>query len=327
MRGLTKTMIACLLLAAMWPVAAVAVDLSNFDYVDEAKKLTLTLTFSEIVDAQVIHNYAGNFVDIGIDGLKLPRHLTRKDHTPDDEATESFYRFTHFSVVDGEGHIRVQLGKYADPGDVQVVSLDERIVIDLVKPYYKLPPDSPAAVVPDELPEDSGLIADEQEPEPDPTPQDSSESTGGDLTEPFTSPTDLRGETPVTDEPAADPAEDTTGGLDDLQPADTTPPTDNSTSAQPVPNFLPGPSYKVFDLDDVPVAQLQLRNMPFNEALMELTAGSGFNVIVGAGVSDELMTLDFRQKELSLKRALDLLCMAYDLGYTVEDEAIVIRAN
>jgi len=318
------------MIAAIWPVAALAVEITEFDTVDEQKKLTITITFSDVVDAEVVHHYASNFVEIMVPGLKLKRNLTRKPHVPENEETLQFFQATSFTDSGDKGKIRLQLGKYASPGDVQVVELDDKIVVDLVKPYYKLPKepveDAPPVVEEDppvEFIPDSGTEPVELE-----QPATEDDLYGNfDLGTEDDEPEDAGFQTPY--EPADpvvtedEPVTDTYGGnsLDTLRdPGD-------EPLERPVRDFQPTPSYKNFDLDDVPVAQLQLRNMPFNEALMELTAGSGFNVVVGTGVSDELMTLDFRQKELSLKRALDLLCMAYDLAYTVEDDAVVIRAK
>ena len=316
-----------LLLAAIWPAAARAVELTDFQTADEAKKLTLTFTFDEVVDAEVVHHYAGNYVEIVIEGLNLPRKLTNKVHYPESEETRQFLQDTRFYMDGSTAHIRLEIGKYADPGDVQVVELDEKIVADMVKPFYKLPKDdTPAEPVVEEAPPAEFIPDEPGETEP----AGETETTSG---EEFFSNFEAAGDNGETGQPAGETTpvvtEDETvtddpgfGSLDDLRDD-----AEEVVEGRPVRDLQPTPSYRNFDLDDVPVAQLQLRNMPFNEALMELTAGSGFNVVVGEGVSDELMTLDFRQKELSLKRALDLLCMAYDLSYSVEDDAIVIRGK
>jgi hypothetical protein len=376
-RGL-KRLLAFLLAAAMvWPAVASAVDLTGFKTDDQDKKLRFEFNFNEAVEAQVVNNYASNFVDIGIAGLKVPRNLARKDHEPASEETAQFYRYTRFMEVDGEQHIRIYLGKYADPSDVQVVPLDDLIEVEMVKPFWKLPPEDAVATESDEA---EGFIPDET------VSEDESAAGEGEGAEQF--PTGLRESTGSSsasgEEEEAGEAEsaETNGlasvaagadeqeedtesqpvgdeGTDAAEAPDEAPPADsgldsgefygetslrdlsndenhgesaagataNGAELQPVRSLTQPPSYQQFDLNDVTVAQVQLRNLPFNEALMELVAGSGFNVIVGSEVSNEVMTLDFRQRELSLKRALDLLCMAYDLTYIVEDDAIIINGK
>lgn len=364
----------------LWPAIARAVDLTDFKTDDQDKKLRLEFNFSESVEAQVVNNYASNFVDIGISGLKVPRDLARQDHTPDNEETANFYRFTRFVEVDKEQHIRIYLGKYANPSDVQVVPLDSQIAVEMVKPYWKLPPEEAAAgesegeagFIPDEAStegaesseaEESSSTDNAEEPESSSgawntaagsLANDSGEDTGSAETESgqSTESANANEGEEGTAESSSDTEEEAGNGqgqgeeqpndngldageeygqtsLRDLssegEQAEGTAETANGAAMQPVRSLTKTPSYKQFDLDDVPVAQVQLRNMPFNEALMQLVAGTGFNVIVGDDVSDEVMTLDFRQKELSLKRALDLLCMAYDLAYVVEDDAIIVN--
>jgi hypothetical protein len=371
-RGLGRVLLPLLAGLLLWPAMARAVDLTDFTTDDQSKKLHLEFSFSESVEAQVVNNYAGNFVDIGIAGLKVPRKLTRQDHEPDSEETANFYRFTRFMEVDNEQHIRIYLGKYADPSDVQVVPLDDKIAVEMVKPYWKLPAEEAAAAeeaageagfIPDEAAADedetgttgsqgeSGLNAGLQNSTSSDPAEDSGEAAESEGAEGQDSgQSSEQGEAENTEGSAdtegegegrqaeGEQAESATVGsgevygqtsLRDLsseggQAGDSEAGTANGASMQPVRSLTEGPSYQEFDLDDVPVAQVQLRNMPFNEALMELVAGTGFNVIVGSEVSNELMTLDFRQKELSLKRALDLLCMAYQLTYVVEDDAIII---
>ncbi len=87
-----------------------------------------------------------------------------------------------------------------------------------------------------------------------------------------------------------------------------------------------GPSYRQFDLSTVPVVQQEFVSIPLNEAVQRLIGDSGFNVVVGAGVDNTLVTLNFNQNQMSLKRALNALCMAYDLEYSVEDDVIIVRA-
>jgi hypothetical protein len=100
-----------------------------------------------------------------------------------------------------------------------------------------------------------------------------------------------------------------------------------SSSSTGAPAASPGPSYKQFDLASVPASSVEIRALPFRQAILELVAGCGFNVVVADEVDNSEVNLNFTQKELSLKSALDLLCIAYDLTYLVEDDAIVIKAK
>jgi hypothetical protein len=98
--------------------------------------------------------------------------------------------------------------------------------------------------------------------------------------------------------------------------------------AQPAPGaFSSGPSYKQFDLASVKANGVEIRALPFRQAILELVAGCGFNVVVADTVDNTEVNLNFTQKELSLKSALDLLCIAYDLAYEVQDDAIVIKTK
>jgi hypothetical protein len=60
---------------------------------------------------------------------------------------------------------------------------------------------------------------------------------------------------------------------------------------------------------------------------MELVAGTGFNVVVGDGIDNETVYLNFKQKQLSLKSALETLCAVYQLSYDVRDDVITITAQ
>ena len=364
MRGIAKTVMIMLVAAALWPQLAWAVGLTSFETDDQDKKYRIVFGFDEAVEAQVVSNYAANFVDIGIDSLEVGRDLTRRDHEPADEETRLFVRCTRFMEIEGEMHIRLYLGKYADPADVQVVQLDDRIEVELVKPFWKVPEDLGAEEPPVE---DSGFIPDETEPETpaetppaETAPAETWPADTGDTERPdtgWTTPSFYQDSDPEPDDTtvddSAEPAGDTTEpagdsvspdgdvygttSLDDLAAGREPGPSDAALAAleddapdvvsQPVHDVAGEHSYRLFDLEDVAVAQVQLRNQPFNEALLELVAGSGFNVIVDNDVSDEVMTLDFRQKDLSLKRALDLLSMVYGLAYTVEDDAIIISGK
>jgi hypothetical protein len=105
----------------------------------------------------------------------------------------------------------------------------------------------------------------------------------------------------------------------DIEPAPAaTPP------AKPAAGLASGPSYRGMDLGSVPVNQREYKNVPFREAILDLVAGCGFNVVVGEGIDNESVYLNFKQKELSLKSALETLCTVYELAYSVTDDVITI---
>lgn len=110
------------------------------------------------------------------------------------------------------------------------------------------------------------------------------------------------------------------------QPADngSDPPSDNTKPDPPAFDNSNSHSYKKFDLSQVPASKVEIKDIPFNEAIMLIVADSGFNVVVGEGVDRTKVMLNFTQKGISLESALDILCMAYELKYTVDDDAIII---
>jgi hypothetical protein len=100
-----------------------------------------------------------------------------------------------------------------------------------------------------------------------------------------------------------------------------------SGEQNPAPGKDKRPGYTEFDLDQIPISGIEIRGLPFDEALLKLVASSGFNVVVGKDIEQTEVNLNFTQKQISLKNALDLLCIAYDLVYTVEPDAIVIKGK
>jgi hypothetical protein len=50
-------------------------------------------------------------------------------------------------------------------------------------------------------------------------------------------------------------------------------------------------------------------------------------VVIADDVDNSEVTLNFAQKQLSLKSALDLLAQAFDLTWSLEDDAIVVKAK
>jgi hypothetical protein len=338
-------------LLALWPALCWAVDLVSAKVDEDGKKLHLTLALSEPAAAQVISNYQGNFVSISISGLVIPRDLLKRERQPADDAATAFWRSLRFMQNKGEGQIRLYLGKLATPADVQVVQLEKSIELELVKPTWKLdtpvtdqaPTDTgaaeePAGPAPSDstpaAPEDVGGFRDDQPTEDSaPAPLDETES------QPQQAPPQSEPEQPGMDEAGGQPPSDGSetygqtsfdeifgpaGPSATVEPAEDEP-AEEPQQAHPAADFSPQPSYQRFDLDNVLVSQLEIKGLPFDEALLKLVADSGFNVVVGEDVDETEVNLSFTHKQLSLKSALDLLCIAYDLQYSIEDDAIVIR--
>lgn len=357
---------AVLFVLLAWPAAAATLELKDFNAKDEAKKVLFTFNLSEAAEAQVISNYQSNFVAVSVAKLRFPRQLLKADHPPADEATLQFYRFVRFQQTESEGQIRLYLGKLATPADVQVVQLEDRIEVELIKPLWKLEaaPAASAAENPAAGLEPAATAAGVEPPAAadggfrETQPADSAEPAG------FIPDADAAGDEPASvPEPALEPAAaadadsaaaeateaavpaatadrqdgesygqtqfDEVFGTDADEPeaADALPGAGAAepADASPVLDMAPQPSYRQFDLSRVPVSQVEITGLPFDEALLKLVSDSGFNVVVGEGVESGEINLNFTHKDLSLKSALDLLCMAYDLTYTVEDDAIVVR--
>jgi len=169
---------------------------------------------------------------------------------------------------------------------------------------------APAGFIPDEQPagDESQPAAGPPEPEQPATPPANGEGYGQ------TTFDEVFGQ--VTSEGEEKPA-----GTEEQPAAGSTPP------AAPAGEAGAQPSYKQFDLSRVPVSQVEIKGLPFDQALLQLVSSTGFNVVIGEGVETGEVNLSFTHKDVSLKSALDLLCLAYDLTYVVEDDAIVIRGK
>ena len=131
---------------------------------------------------------------------------------------------------------------------------------------------------------------------------------------------------PVVAEPAADtkPVADTSTDETGNESVEESPAIDTSSPEVKPEVDLSSPSYRKFDLDKVPASMVEIKGIPFDEALLLIVAESGFNVVVGNGIDDTEVNLNFTKKGISLESALDILCMAYELKYTVDDDAIII---
>jgi hypothetical protein len=281
------------------------------------------------------------------------------------EPVYRFIRLVQGAKSGDPGEVRLYLTKPLTPADALVIQDGKSIEIEVLKPRgSKLPEADPDAPVwpgePDRVrpseqgdptdspaePADSGGFVPDEPPAVEPA--DASEgSPPGQHEAPETETNDAPG---GTDAPQGDSTE--TGDTSGASAASNEPHTplgqlpggsrphpplergDDENGTAPVEepgasvDIAPsGRSYQSFDLTQVPVNGIEIRNEPFNQALMELVAGTGFNVVVGEGVSTETVTLNFARKQISLKSALDMLCTAYSLTYTVEDDGIVIRGK
>lgn len=339
-------------LAAALPRAAFASSLEKYSAKTEAKKIVLTFKFNESVDYEPVFHYKDNYVALKIKGLKFSRSQISNGAAPKGEEQKACFRKVGYTQSKSEGEIRIALNKKRSPGDVQVSPEDAVIRVEILLPTALIKPaaagedeDSfsgspgPTAGSGTEEVEEAGTG---EAPEMGPTswpptegsavpeeeeasePEESAAIEAATVSDPDgfrdggmeSGVEELEGEAEAeieaavedTFEPAAEPEESGTPG-----PA---------MGGAPIES---GPSYKNFDLSTVAVTQQQFANIPLNEAVMLLIGDSGFNVVVGEGVSNTPVTLNFNQNQMSLERALRALCMAYDLEYSVEDDVIVVR--
>lgn len=331
-----------LIAAALAPRAALAAQLKEFSVKDEGKKARAVFTFSESVKAEVISHYANNFVALSIGGLGFSKAQTKADHKPAKEL-ESVYRFVRCvpgAKTGDPGEVRIYLSKPLTPADALVIQNGKSIEIEILKPRgsqpstaepaeqdWPLPPPEPDAAGPDEAEPLEAAPVEAAPAEPGPA-----EPGGSDSAAPVEAAAPLaeNGDATAAEPPAegSTPLGQLPGGSKPHPPSEpveaSAEPAESGGSVEVAPSSR---SYQSFDLTQVPVNGVEIKGEPFNEALMQLVAGTGFNVVVGAGVSTETVTLNFSKKQISLKSALDLLCVAYDLDYTVEDDAIVIRGK
>lgn len=306
MKTALKVLCTTILAWAALATAAQASTLKDISFEDQPKKIVVRLLFSEPVSAEVISHFTNNFVGLNIEGLEFSKKQDGKKYTPPGDNAQ-FLKHVLLQSDDGGGQIRFYMGVLCTPADAQVVPLDNKIVVEIVKPLWKLgQTDDTEAPAGDE--DQSGASGEDN------STQDTGDtnSSGGFIPDDNQTPPD-EGSTPSD-----------TGGLDSQTGGSATPP--QGGTSQPG-GFTPGPAYTLFDLDQVPVNQLDIRGMPFDEALVQLVEGTGFNVVVGPGIDDAEVNLSFTQKGISLKSALDLLCKVYALTYTVDKDAIVITAK
>ncbi len=327
-------------------IPAWAAEMTDFQIENQEKKIRLIFKFSDTAAYSTVSDFNSNILVLNYEGLKLSDKQRSKDHRLEGDIDYDVLRFVRFQNTGEQAEIRIYLGWEVNPADAQVVAFDDRIEVDILKPMHLATPSESPSVgggeweiqrdpAPGETEDDAeGDVEGDAVPEPDPVaitpePVEADENDGldmGSLRQPFfpeLEGNDETGETrPDTDKTEGDEIPDST----EEAPAivdDSTP----SSDFRPAREFTSTPSYKKFDLDEVEVNQLEFRSVPFNEVLLDLVAGSGFNVVVGEGIDNKELTLSFTKKKMSLKSALYILCTAYDLEYTVEDDAIIIRAK
>ena len=349
MRGALAGLTATWLALGLWNGALAAeIKLTNVGASEDAKHVKLTFSFSEPVKPDVTYFYTHNYVGLRATGLQFSSSQLRQEVPPPSADAARTYRTVRFVQDRESGEIRLYLTKPLTPADAQVVPYDTYTEVTLLKPAGQSKPMAPAqgpgeAASPQGNAEVSTAV---DSPEPavaEPTP---GEATADDSETPPT----LRTGTPdeylrldpeasqgsaVQSEPAEteqaplrEPVKP--GRIADQQPPVEQPSEEQAGSDPVVPQAaqqLGGPSYKGFDLDKVPVNQLVFKGKPFREALMELVGDSGYNIVIADDVDNSEVTLNFAQKQLSLKSALDLLAQAFDLSWNVEDDAIVVKAK
>ncbi len=294
--NITLLVLALLLLGSR---AAFASELTGTDAQVSSKKITLSFNVNELSEIDKVFDYGSNIVKIKVPGLVFTNSQAKGDKLKvKDDHGESFYRFTRFSKIEGGGMIAIYLGKLCSPADALVVPRDGKIEVEIIKPLWKLdspPPTDNTPPAQADPPAGNDPVEDNPPADTDPPANDQ----------------------PVEGTPAADQGSDATTqpvGSNGGEDASTLPAFDGSGSQ----------SYRKFDLNAVPAAKVELKGVPFDEAILTIVADSGFNVILGSGIDDTEVNLNFTQKGISLESALDILCMAYELKYTVTDDAIVI---
>lgn len=348
-----------------WPGWARAVEFKSHALASDEKKIVITFTFSRALgedELQVVSNYQANYIGLQVPGLSLSKKQLKTDLPPADKALQQFYRFVRCAVSGDQGEVRLYLTKPVNPSDVLVELRDGKAVLEIVKPWWKLPGAAPLDGAPPSAPvfiPDDTAPADP--PPAEPLPPDAANAPGTDdgfrdVDAPADSlPAQPPAESTTADPGAAEPPETAPEEADSGPGPDTSRPSAGETYEETAVGelFGPGernprpapdeparpareesappagarPGYTEFDLDQIPIAGIEIRGLAFDEALLKLVGSSGFNVVVGKDVEDTEVNLNFTQKEISLKTALDLLCIAYDLVYTIEPDAIVIRGK
>jgi hypothetical protein len=95
-----------------------------------------------------------------------------------------------------------------------------------------------------------------------------------------------------------------------------------SFGAVPVANAMPVDGKDT--LRGVKIDTYQIMSTPLDQALTLLVAPTGFNVIVGDGFGDKVVSLSFQKGTTDLRSALDMMTRANGLDYVVQAGTIVI---
>jgi hypothetical protein len=307
------------------------VRLTNVSAAEDAKHVKLTFTFSEPVKPDVTYFYTHNYVGLRATGLTFSSAQLKREVPPPSEDAARTYRAVRFVQDKESGEIRLYLTKPLTPADAQVVPYDTYTEVTLLKPAGQSKPMTPVTAPSEPVP--SEPEASEAQAEPVTPPSETPTATETEVADAETPPTLRTGEPTEYVQPAPEERNIAEPEVTEEIVAPAAPPVQTeyeqrpAQAEPPTPQRVGGPSYKGFDLDKVPVNQLVFKGKPFREALLELVADSGYNVVIADDVDNSEVTLNFAQKQLSLKSALDLLAQAFDLTWSLEDDAILVKAK
>jgi hypothetical protein len=319
---------AALLAAGIWQTARAAeIKLTNVGAVEDSKHVKLTFTFSEPVKPDVTYFYTHNYVGLRATGLQFSSNQLKREVPPPSEDAARTYRAVRFVQDKESGEIRLYLTKPLTPADAQVVPYDTYTEVTLLKPIGQSKPMTPVtqeqpAPTPADVPTTNSASSASVPEAPSTGDSETPPSLRSGEPGPYTTSAEPAQSEAVQQEPQTPESEPTAQPAGD-EPAEPRP----QTITPQAPQRIGGPSYKDFDLDKVAVNQLVFKGKPFREALMELVSDSGYNVVVADDVDNSEVTLNFAQKQLSLKSALDLLAQAFDLAWSIEPDAIVVKAK
>jgi hypothetical protein len=335
-----------LLLALAMPRSALAqLKLTNLGAEEDSRRVTLRFTFSEPAQPDVTYFYTQNYVGLRFTGLRFTsRQLERSPLPPQSEDAQRAYRSVRFVQDRESGEIRLYLAKPLTPADAQVIPYDTYTEVKLLKPIGAGTPVDTEK--PDGVPEfvpGEGARVNEVSADPLPSDQPSVQDQINDAFNEEQLAPSLRvgspviasnadprpADEPVLEEPAAAAPREKTSPepvVDEPVEQAVTEPAEETPQGEP-DKPIGGPSYTDFDLDKVPIKQLSFTGQPFREALAQLVGETGYNVIIADDVDNSEVTLNFNQKQMSLKAALDLLAVAFDLEWEVTDAAILIKAK
>lgn len=303
---------ALLTIGILRSAAAAEIKLADISAQEDSKRVTLRFTFSEPLKPDVTYFYTHNYVGLRAAGLKFSANQLKTEIPATSQEAKRAYRFVRFVQDRESGEIRLYLTKPLTPADAQVVPYETYTEITLLKPAA-VSRTAPANTEPEE--------PDMDQPAAQTVAPPSALSQPAGDTPPTLRPGGLPSE--IEAEPSSPVVDDSPQPL----PADPAGPVEPPPANPPEQSRVGGPSYAEFDLNQVPVKQLTFKGIPFREAIMELVAGTGYNIVVSDDVDNGEVTLNFNQKQLSLKSALDLLAMGFDLEWSVQPDAIVIKAK